>query len=98
MNKQIEEIAENIADSRARNCDYFGNTTSYTIEKMAENLYNAGYRKQIEGEWVDNHCTACGMSPIGDEAWTNIGLTPPRFDFFMSYCPSCGAKMKGGAE
>lgn len=47
------------------------------------------------GRWVDNHCTACGMMPMGDEMWKNHGFEPPLFERFMDYCPSCGAKMDG---
>lgn len=50
------------------------------------------------GQWVDNHCTACGMMPMGDEMWKNLGFEPPLFERFMDYCPSCGAKMDGGAD
>ena len=59
---------------------------------VATNLYNAGYRKQSEGEWIDANpngavykftCTLCGETKLGKG-------TP--------YCPNCGAKMKGGAE
>ena len=50
------------------------------------------------GRWVDNHCTACGMMPMGDEMWKNLGFEPPLFERFMDYCPSCGAKMDGGAD
>ena len=50
------------------------------------------------GRWVDNHCTACGMMPMGDEMWEICDFEPPRFEKFMDYCPSCGAKMDGGAE
>ena len=49
-------------------------------------------------KWVDNHCTACGMMPMGDEMWENYDGDPPLFDRFMDYCPTCGAKMDGGAE
>ena len=49
-------------------------------------------------KWVDNHCTACGMMPMGDEMWKNLGFEPPLFERFMDYCPSCGAKMDGGAD
>ena len=45
------------------------------------------------GRWVDNHCTACGMMPMGDEMWKLCDFEPPRFEKFMDYCPSCGAKM-----
>ena len=47
-------------------------------------------------KWVDNHCTACGMMPMGDEMWKNYDCEPPLFERFMDYCPSCGAKMNGG--
>ena len=47
-------------------------------------------------KWVDNHCTACGMMPMGDEMWKNHDCEPPLFERFMDYCPSCGAKMEGG--
>ena len=49
-------------------------------------------------KWVDNHCTACGMMPMGDEMWKNYDCEPPLFERFMDYCPSCGAKMDGGAD
>ena len=45
-------------------------------------------------KWVDNHCTACGMMPMGDEMWKNLDCEPPLFDRFMDYCPNCGAKME----
>ena len=45
-------------------------------------------------KWVDNHCTACGMMPIGDEMWKNNDCEPPLFKRFMDYCPTCGAKME----
>ena len=45
--------------------------------------------------WVDNHCTACGMMPMGDEMWKRCDFEPPRFERFMDYCPSCGCRMDG---
>ena len=45
--------------------------------------------------WADNHCTACGMMPMGDEMWKHLDLEPPRFERFMDYCPSCGCRMDG---
>lgn len=49
-------------------------------------------------KWVDNHCTACGMMPMGDEMWKNCDFYPPLFERFMDYCPNCGAKMDGGND
>ena len=100
--KQIEEMALELCRPRNivkamhhRTCGNC-NTSSCDIYELCVDIYNAGYRKQVEGEWVDNHCTVCGMTPIGEETWTRHGDTPPKFEYFMSYCPCCGAKMKGG--
>ena len=46
-------------------------------------------------KWVDNHCTACGMMPMGDEMWKLCDFEPPRFEKFMDYCPNCGCRMDG---
>jgi len=60
--------------------------------KTMQNLYEMGYRKQSDGEWVKDaphwryKCNQCGFFPLmvhGD---------------FLPYCPNCGAHMKGGAE
>ena len=50
------------------------------------------------GRWVDNHCTACGMMPMGDEMWEICDFEPPRFEKCMDYCPSCGAKRDRGVD
>lgn len=68
-------------------------------DDVAEALYNAGYRKQGEGEWVDKYngkyanqlykCSVCGSTAHSDD----------RGHWFLTpYCPSCGAKMGGGAK
>ena len=51
-------------------------------------IYERGYRKQSEGEWIENkkvcsspYCSNCGT--IGDKG---------------NYCSHCGAYMKGGDE
>ena len=57
------------------------------VLREARRIYDAGYRKQSEGEWEQ------------------IGLQNPkcslcrRYNYEKStFCPNCGAKMKGGAE
>ena len=92
--KQIEEIIK-VLNSPSIRWGH-GDTTDNDI---AEELYNAGYRKQSEGEWIVakterawndaeypymHRCSMCG----NEEA--SQSLTP--------FCPNCGAKMKGGAE
>jgi hypothetical protein len=99
--KQIEEIGRYMAKvshsecalKRCEDCKWCGagdrkaNCTDYLI---AEHLYNAGYRKQIKGEWVKVYqnkiatvyeCSCCKHLTFGTS----------------DYC-ICGAKMKGGAE
>lgn len=92
--KQIEEMAKLIAVQRMYGCNEKDTCDmSCQVYKCgcipyedATILYNAGYRKQSEGEWVDNYngtftCTVCGGHASK-----------------MNYCGRCGAKMKGGAE
>ena len=90
--KQIEEMVADISEKQNGGWKFVGDseyTTDVYNEELAERLYNAGYRKQIEGEWIikGNYfqrlvCTNC----------SGFGITMSR------YCPNCGAKMKGGAE
>lgn len=104
--KQIDGMAKLVAAKRGYGCNEKDHCDmSCQVFKVgciphedAKILYEAGYRQQSEAEWVDNHCAKCGMTPVGDETWTDHGLTPPRFELFMRFCPLCGAKMKGGAE
>ena len=92
--KQIEEMAKIICKPTANkgNCEKCGFKKSCSKFDDATDLYNAGYRKQSEGEWTRSDefeerygylykCSAC-------EALCFVG----------KYCPNCGAKMKGGAE
>ena len=81
--KRIEEMANEIMTVVMRNRNMLG---------VAETLYDAGYRKQNDGEWVVKdlnnplyeskkapHCSACGYMSF----------------ITYAYCPNCGAKMKG---
>jgi hypothetical protein len=107
--KQIEEIAKALTAYEKKLCDRLPKDqclltsaihaqVSCDYCKIAEFLYNAGYRKQSDGEWEDkptgaygrmqSWCSACGKhSGIG-------GIESNRH---KPYCPNCGAKMKGGA-
>ena len=93
MNKQIEEMAELCCYP----CEYFGCPTCNPSKcdialDTAKSLYNAGYRKVEQGEWVDTgdkeldtiysgwKCSKCGYIFCG---------------YKTNYCSNCGAKMKG---
>ena len=91
-NEQIEEMAKII---------YFARKKYVYSEDIATALYNAGYRKQSEGEWVRQNkikgkvtpeavCSECGREVV-------YQVIDNKY-FFENFCPHCGAKMKGGAE
>ena len=91
--KQIEEIRNDIFAA-------FGGYAKWEEDwqSLAEAVYNAGYRKQSEGEWIRQDkgkgrvapeavCSNCGRDveyQVIDGKWA-----------FENYCPHCGAKMKG---
>jgi hypothetical protein len=90
--KQIEEMAK-VAN------DFWKSTVRASLPEafamwFAEHLYNAGYRKQNEGEWIIGEfespvCSACGK----------VSLKNGYEEYVKSnFCPNCGARMKGGAE
>jgi predicted nucleic acid-binding Zn ribbon protein len=87
--KQIEEMKYDICTA----ADYcYGACEECNLGRLAEHLYNAGYRKQSEGEWkYDEDCECYVCSVCGHSALNNYRLlsTPSNF------CPNCGAKMKG---
>ncbi|MEE1138236.1 MAG: hypothetical protein U0M02_07140 [Acutalibacteraceae bacterium] len=96
--KQIEEIAKFTCNSCEMGCGF---TEDCCLDKdykkcelsieTATAIYNAGYRKQREGEWEKRdfiifdfvktayRCTSCGTT----------------WDAPTKFCPNCGAKMKG---
>ena len=65
------------------------------IRDMVSQFPSADVAPVRHARWVDNHCTACGMMPMGDEMWKHCDFEPPRFEWFMDYCPSCGCRMDG---
>lgn len=101
--KQIEEMAAVINEMDGRNAHYYD---EYMIEceafadadAIAKVLYDAGYRKQSEGEWEKFEgerfiCSNCAKV-------FGLGSTATIYDVkrVWKYCPNCGAKMKGGEE
>ena len=84
--EQIEEIAvelwRNTAIREAEICD-----------DAAEHLYNAGYRKQIEGEWIEDEVEEdCPTHFFHNYTCSVFGNHEQDRS---PYCCECGAKMKG---
>ena len=84
--KQIEEMASTIYTL------FRSDTMSRALASL---LYEAGYRKQSEGEWL----------AYPDDAWMKCSVCRKEYlrsqmPHTVGYCPNpnCGAKMKGGTE
>ena len=83
--KQIEEMVAVLKDYTSEKHIM---ASVVILEDYAEQIYNAGYRKQSEGQWTYSEnkktmkCTRCR-------------LRMKTYDV-RRYCPNCGAKMKGG--
>ena len=98
MEKQIEEMAKVICGViDCKNCVHRFEVRKCGAMRYAEELYNAGYHKQREGEWVISEngcvitCSECGYRlelcyPDGTEVRS------------LPACPNCGTKMKGDME
>lgn len=96
MKEQIEEMALIMCGRKGcKSCTHFIEATKCAAIVSAKKLYNAGYRKQKEGEWIDkptgaysrmqSWCSACGKhSGIG-------GIESNRH---KPFCPNCGAHMR----
>lgn len=91
--KQIEEMAKVLEQRCNRDC------IPDCSECLAQTVYNAGYRKQSEGEWIKHpasyECTACKEEFFVEGYAEDYD---PITDWDLHFCPNCGAKMKGGAE
>ena len=102
-NKQIEEMAKCciyhkdgfcVIDSEISYCDLMCKMFGFIT-----NLYNAGYRKQSEGEWETEELTKADSYLFFSHICSNCNyFYKDARPFGYDYCPNCGAKMKGGAE
>lgn len=98
--EQIEEMARTLCGEKeitCRECDSC-DACEFWIESSV--LYNAGYRKQVEGEWIakDNfngRCTIATCSKCGVEKAFSVLVRIETISTLYPYCQKCGAKMKG---
>jgi hypothetical protein len=107
--KQIEEMTKNRPYSCEGSCE---NCSKCEEWRFAKRLYNAGYRKQSEGEWQIKSEIYKLIDDVDEELYVECPFCKRRFPVpyefddekifkyareHYPYC-NCGAKMKGGAE
>lgn len=101
MKEQIEEmarIAQRGIDEQTDRCPYPDcqhkhSDVSCDACEATNALYNAGYRKQKEGEWI--------WTENGEEDYEQYWVCScchEKSYWESKFCSDCGAKMKGGAE
>ncbi len=98
--KQIEEMAQDICRERTcpTKCNGGNCYKKCKAHIYAERAFEAGYRKQSEGEWLNGVngskvCSLCGKEPLYTKSGTVFATTFYRVK--SNFCPECGAKMKG---
>ena len=90
MEKIIEEMALELCLFKRESCQDCERKEYCLIHNCAKCFYDLGYRKERQGEWIEYYddgieeiaykCSLCGCEGCYK---------------YMSYCPKCGAKMKG---
>lgn len=99
MEKQIEEMAKAIKFCRNTPLEVC-QTKLDCGHCIAEQIYNAGYRKQAEGHWFVLEyeyftCSECGhYHPNGCDS-TKEAKERLADEEYPNFCSNCGAKMKG---
>ena len=88
--KQIEEMAKIILEEN-------GGLIPDYYRPDAEALYNAGYRKQSEGEWRSELVKKCDWKGKEHQYYqpNSCSLCHEPVLKRTPFCPNCGAKMKG---
>lgn len=113
MNKQIEEMAQEMAGCERESCE----TCSVFLETLCVPLYSAcraygaGYRKQSEGVWVvdvwDNEKEEWVPIPYNKHLHEDVFcslckehalLDGKEYGVASNYCPNCGAHMRGDEQ
>lgn len=93
--KQIEEMAKDLCDSTMCDLETFndcrmpqGNCSR--CQRVAKDLYNAGYRKQSEGKWEKRVIIIFDSEKVGYKC----SVCNTTWDTATNFCPNCGAHMR----
>ncbi len=68
------------------------------IDVLAATIYEAGCRKQSDGEWI-THSGSYECSVCKEECYNEFAEDfDPIEDYGFHFCPHCGARMKGAGQ
>lgn len=90
----IKEMAEVIRHFERLTWNVVGACPSPKM--YAQELYRKGFRKQSEGEWMEQVRVSKEGKPLLRHYKCN--LCGVYLATQANFCPNCGAKMEGGAE
>ena len=108
--QKIKEMAKDLRQAEHWAWNDYECDMELDRRKTAENLYNAGYRKQSEGEWIIKSEIYKLFDDVDEELYVECSICQRRFNVpyelddekifkyakeHYPYC-NCGAKMKGG--
>ena len=97
MKKQIEEMAKDICERWHEGiCHEDNKLCDLKCEAWTEArfLYDRGYRKQSEGEWIE-HVRIARKNNLPPLYHYQCSLCGVYLAKRANFCPNCGAKMKG---
>ena len=106
VNKQIEEMAKIMCGitKDCRDCKYhydvyFSEFRPCRSLEDAEQIYNARYRKQINGKWLERkHEEWFGSETYETHTYYHCSICDGFSKRMTNFCPDCGAKMTGGVQ
>ena len=98
--KQIEEMAKIIHGYCEAPCPNDGCDNCFEYSQ-ANRLYNAGYRKQSEGKWIERHAYDRNWDSFYNLTCPECGalfrdITKSEISSRYKFCSVCGVKLKGG--
>ena len=89
--REIKEMIQEVCPSYPLACKYCMVDEDCGTIEMVAHLYNAGYRKQSEGEDLSEYNGAFECSLCHWSDWDTMTGDTNSYN----YCPNCGARMRG---
>ena len=97
----IDAVAEEWLSEASAESPYVNDYDIDKYRELAEELFaDIPSADAVQGEWIYDHhndehtCSVCGRKALCDDY---VGIDW-QMEVLSDYCPSCGARMKGGVK